>query len=515
MVVNKTTGEVARSYSSAEELDGTTYVNCGNRRAQACPTCSAEYKGDAWHLLLCGLAGGKGIPGSVSDHPCTFATFTAPSFGAVHGLRQKGPCRARRDKPVCPHGRPLWCSQRHRDDDDALGSPLCADCYDYTAHVVWQWHAPELWRRFTITLQRDLARFCGLSVKRFRERVRISYSKVVEFQARGVIHLHVPIRLDGPDGPDGPAPDPALGLDTAVLEDTIKTAAAKVYLDSAPLSDGTVHRLHWGNQLDTRSITDTAHRDTDRRATSGAPRTGRRLPGEVPDQGHRGVRAPFPDPVRPARPTGRRHHARRPDHRDRRTDRRRERRLLPARRLPRHPRLSRAPDHQVPRLLRHLRTDPPIPPPVPQQPCRPWTQRRTSARFSTPTTTSPTGSSSSPHGSSSARATSTSTRPPLLSRPPRSRARAECRVCQHRNSQTTKGLSEMQRTSRDLGRPPALYRIDDAAALLSVSKSRVYELIRSGQLGSVTVGKSRRVPAVAVDAYVARLMRGGDHDDAA
>lgn len=73
----------------------------------------------------------------------------------------------------------------------------------------------------------------------------------------------------------------------------------------------------------------------------------------------------------------------------------------------------------------------------------------------------------------------------------------------------------MQRTSRDLGRPPALYRIDDAAALLSVSKSRVYELIRSGQLGSVTVGKSRRVPAVAVDAYVTRLMREGGHDDAA
>jgi len=266
MVVNKTTGEVGRSYSSADELDGTTYVKCGNRRAQACPTCSAEYKGDAWHLLLCGLAGGKGIPSTVSDHPCTFATFTAPSFGAVHGVRDKGPCRARRDKPVCPHGRPAWCSKRHHDEDRALGSPLCVECYDYTGHVVWQWHAPELWRRFTITLQRDLARSCGLSVKRLRERVRISYSKVVEFQARGVIHLHVPIRLDGPDGPDGPAPEESLGLDTAVLEEAITTAADKVALDAAPLADGTVYRLHWGRQLDTRSITDTAQRDTDRRA---------------------------------------------------------------------------------------------------------------------------------------------------------------------------------------------------------------------------------------------------------
>ena len=31
------------------------------------------------------------------------------------------------------------------------------DCYDYASHVVWQWWAPELWRRFTITLRRLLA----------------------------------------------------------------------------------------------------------------------------------------------------------------------------------------------------------------------------------------------------------------------------------------------------------------------------------------------------------------------
>ncbi len=228
------------------------------------PSCSAEYKGDAWHLILCGLAGGKGIPESVVDHPCTFATFTAPSFGPVHGVRQKGPCRARRDKPVCPHGRPLWCNARHQENDRRLGTPLCAECYDYTGHVVWQWHAPELWRRFTITLQRDLARFCGMSVKAFRERCKVSYSKVVEFQARGLIHLHVPIRLDGPQGPDGPAPDLPLG--TGDLEDAIKTAAAKVQLDAAPLRDGTVYRLRWGSQVDTRSITDVASRDSGRAA---------------------------------------------------------------------------------------------------------------------------------------------------------------------------------------------------------------------------------------------------------
>ena len=265
-MVNTTTGEARTVYSSGQELDGTTWIPCGSRRAAVCAPCSATYKRDAWGLISTGLGGGKGIPATVADHPCTFATLTAPSFGAVHGVRQKGPCRARRDKPVCPHGRPLWCIRRHAEDDPRLGEPLCADCYDYTAHVVWQWHAPELWRRFTIALQRQLAHLVGLSVSAFRRVCKISYSKVVEFQARGVIHVHVPIRLDGPDGPDGPAPD--LFLTTADLERAITTVATRVRLDAAPLEDGRVYELRWGAQVDTRAVSDTANRDTSR----GVPR---------------------------------------------------------------------------------------------------------------------------------------------------------------------------------------------------------------------------------------------------
>jgi hypothetical protein len=268
-IVDTATGETSTSYSSAQELDGVTYIRCGNRSAQVCPSCSAEYKGDAWHLLLCGLAGGKGIPAVVSERPATFATLTAPSFGPVHGLRDRGPCRPRRGNPVCAHGRPLWCNKRHSDDDQRLGTPLCFDCYDYTGHVVWQWHAPELWRRFTIALQRDLARRSGLTISEFRRRCKVAYSKVVEFQARGLIHLHVPIRLDGADGPDGPAADLDIGTDD--LEDAIRTAAGKVTLDAAPLADGRVYRLRWGGQVDTRSISDGAPRDSHRRSTMAHP----------------------------------------------------------------------------------------------------------------------------------------------------------------------------------------------------------------------------------------------------
>ena len=60
----------------------------------------------------------------------------------------------------------------------------------------------------------------------------------------------------------------------------------------------------------------------------------------------------------------------------------------------------------------------------------------------------------------------------------------------------------------NLDRPRVLYRVEDAAALLSVSRSRIYELIRSNQLRTVQVGSSRRVPARSLDEYVARLLRG-------
>ncbi|GAB2752691.1 plasmid replication initiator protein [Terrabacter koreensis] len=261
-LVNTETGEVQTLYSSSAELDGHTYVRCNNRRASVCPTCSREYKGDAWHLLMCGLAGGKGIPESVADRPCTFVTLTAPSFGTVHGVRDKGPCRARRDHPVCAHGRPLWCSKRHAQQDRQVGQPLCWECYDYMGHVLWQWHAPELWRRFTIALQRDLAKRAGLKVTHFRKACRISYSKVVEFQARGLVHVHAPIRLDGSSGPDGPACP--LALTVVDLEAAVSAAAAAVYLDSTPLADSTSYRLRWGTQADTRTISDGAGRDSAR-----------------------------------------------------------------------------------------------------------------------------------------------------------------------------------------------------------------------------------------------------------
>jgi len=50
-----------------------------------------------------------------------------------------------------------------------------------------------------------------------------------------------------------------------------------------------------------------------------------------------------------------------------------------------------------------------------------------------------------------------------------------------------------------------LYRVPEAMAVLSLKRSTIYELIRSGRLRSVTEGTTRLIPASAIVDYVALL----------
>jgi excisionase family DNA binding protein len=50
-----------------------------------------------------------------------------------------------------------------------------------------------------------------------------------------------------------------------------------------------------------------------------------------------------------------------------------------------------------------------------------------------------------------------------------------------------------------------LLRPEEVAQALGVGRSTVFQLMRSGELRSVKIGKSRRVPVDAVTEYVAGL----------
>ena len=60
------------------------------------------------------------------------------------------------------------------------------------------------------------------------------------------------------------------------------------------------------------------------------------------------------------------------------------------------------------------------------------------------------------------------------------------------------------------GNRKQLFRIVDAAAVLSLSRSAIYEQIRSGRLRSVTQGRTRLIPASAITEYIALLEREAD-----
>jgi len=252
--INPATGEILRTLDTDTLPDRAIYTPCGDRRGSVCPACAETYRRDTYQLIRAGLTGGKGIPETVASHPCVFATFTAPSFGPVH-TRHLQPggraarCRPRRKATVCLHGRRLSCGQRHRETDSCLGRPLCSDCYDYQAAVVWNAHAPELWRRTTIAIRRHLAKTArahGIG------RLQLSYAKVAEFQARGLVHFHAIFRLDA-TSPAGQLAPPALSADA--LDAAIRAVAASLWFATvAHPARSRGWDIRWGRQLDTRTI---------------------------------------------------------------------------------------------------------------------------------------------------------------------------------------------------------------------------------------------------------------------
>ena len=268
--IDAATGQVLDMFTSSSAPLGVVHRACGNRRADVCPACSRVYARDTFELIRSGVAGGKTVPAAVAENPLLFATFTAPSFGHVHGPRPKhgqptgGRCRPRDKAQICGHGRPIGCMRVHNENDPANGSPICSDCYDWHTAVIWQWWAPELWRRTTIALRRGLAARLGIKERDLRRIASLQYAKVAEYQARGMVHFHALLRLDGPDGPGSPAP-----LDGSDLVDLARAAARSVSYDAPPVdAEDCTRTLAWGTELDVRVVRDQARTDDPHAALS-------------------------------------------------------------------------------------------------------------------------------------------------------------------------------------------------------------------------------------------------------
>ena len=53
---------------------------------------------------------------------------------------------------------------------------------------------------------------------------------------------------------------------------------------------------------------------------------------------------------------------------------------------------------------------------------------------------------------------------------------------------------------------PILVSVADAARMLSIGRTAAWELVRKQKIKSVKIGRTRRVPIVAIQDYVNRLM---------
>jgi hypothetical protein len=243
------TGEVVHAFRSADLPFGVLMLPCNNRREAVCLPCSLLHNGDSFQIVRSGIVGGKGVPVEVAGHPRAFVTVTAPSFGPVH--REGERCRPRRDRPVCPHGRALYCGTRHVPGDPLVGAPLCGECHRYADQVVWNSSAGGLWWRYVRALGRELFRLAGFPVtdRAVREALRVSYVRVAEFQRRGVVHFHAVVRVDGPDGG---ADEPPAWVTGGLLVQAAKAAGPRVFMDVPSLTG--IARIGLGTQLDAQEI---------------------------------------------------------------------------------------------------------------------------------------------------------------------------------------------------------------------------------------------------------------------
>jgi hypothetical protein len=262
--IDGVTGELLARIVTAREPGGVMLVSCGDRRAGHCPSCAETYRYDAFHLVASGLRGGKGIPETVAAHPAVMVTFTAPSFGSVHTIRDRdGLCA---------------CGARHAEDDEALGTPVDSNSYRYLEQVIWNHLAPMLWKLTVQAVRRHLARELGVGRHRLGDIVHVRFVKVAEFQRRGVVHYHAVIRLDGPTET---VTEPPSRRTAALLERAVRAAAREVRVH-APESAG----FRWdedpfGGDASWKSSVSASTTSTRRLGTS--PNTRQRPPRPPPE----------------------------------------------------------------------------------------------------------------------------------------------------------------------------------------------------------------------------------------
>lgn len=169
--------DAARECANPFLTKSNVWVRCGSRVKSICESCAELYRGDWAEIARSGV-----FDGPVQDFRFCLLTLTAPSFGQVHRVPRDGA----QDTPTC------GCGVRHGSGDAGLrGVPLDVSTYDYVGQVRWNRDSGVLWDR---------------TRRRLRDRWdSLEYFIVREWQDRGVLHVHVLVRIERLEAPSAEA----------------------------------------------------------------------------------------------------------------------------------------------------------------------------------------------------------------------------------------------------------------------------------------------------------------------
>lgn len=69
--------------------------------------------------------------------------------------------------------------------------------------------------------------------------------------------------------------------------------------------------------------------------------------------------------------------------------------------------------------------------------------------------------------------------------------------------------------STGTGPPRVLFTVEEASHALGIGRTRMFELIQAGSVETVLIGRLRRIPVVAFDAFIAGLRKSPQESAAA
>jgi excisionase family DNA binding protein len=79
----------------------------------------------------------------------------------------------------------------------------------------------------------------------------------------------------------------------------------------------------------------------------------------------------------------------------------------------------------------------------------------------------------------------------------------------HENPEQCLGTQEDRMTTAAADAGPLLYRVREAALKLTISESKMWELLARGEVESIKIDGSRRITPAALEAYIARQADAG------